>query len=279
MTIKPRRRKRLRENDANGNKNRSASRCKWNGNLDPGAFRILIATAKTDAALGQVLANGDFLLESTTANTGEDSGFDASPVTSRNYALVLGSRRRDRRRRRFRLSLDPDRRTVTVRTVPGYALANFEGLKFLFFEVNDLAALTKTAFHKETRQSLLAFVGRGEIDIPKVAARLNDGDRVQEALGFMIDLGDDTGTGNFPVVTFALATKGEFLTGKNLFGEAENTTVTADQEGLSDLFDGDAAITEPGSLNGHTKTDTVALAEAFGSHIVDVTGFSVTNSG
>ena len=81
----------MREDDANGNKDCACARSIGDGHFQACTFGIVIAAAETDAALGQILADGDFFLEATAANAGKYAGFDPCTVAARNDALFDGT--------------------------------------------------------------------------------------------------------------------------------------------------------------------------------------------
>ena len=58
--------------------------------------------------------------------------------------------------------------------------------------------------------------------------------------------------------------KVQLLAGGELFGEAEDPAVAADQQGFRGLRDGRAACGHPGSLERHPEADAVTLAEIVG---------------
>src|ERR1700751_6335113 len=79
----------LREDNADGYENGAAAGRERHGNLGATAFRILIATAKGDSALGEVFANGDFFLKTTTPDASEHPRFDTSAITPRQDTFVV----------------------------------------------------------------------------------------------------------------------------------------------------------------------------------------------
>ena len=84
-----RRGNRLREDNADGDEDRSAAGSKGNGNFDASAFWILIAAAKGDAAFREIFTDSDFFLEAAAADASKDPGFNASAVATRENAVVL----------------------------------------------------------------------------------------------------------------------------------------------------------------------------------------------
>ena len=73
----------LRENDADGHENGTAAGCERNGDFRATALRVLIATAKGDTAFGEVFANGDLFLKTTTPYTGQHACLDAGAIAPR----------------------------------------------------------------------------------------------------------------------------------------------------------------------------------------------------
>src|SRR5262250_1121113 len=88
-------------------------------------------------------------------------------------------------------------------------------------------------------------------------------DRVKEPFGLLVNFSDYTSMYGFDLIAFELAFQGDFLILEQLFLETKNTTITADQKRLGHTFDDNATRAKPGSLHGHTKGDTVALAHGF----------------
>ena len=79
----------LREDNADGDEDRSVAGSKGNGNFDASAFWILIAAAEGDAAFREIFADSDFFLEAAAADAGKDASFNASAVATRENAVVL----------------------------------------------------------------------------------------------------------------------------------------------------------------------------------------------
>jgi hypothetical protein len=89
----------------------------------------VIAAAKTDAALGQILANGNFFLESPTPNASKYARLDAGAVTPRHHTLFYGTpRRKGFLKFRSRLSFNPDGRGIALLAETCYAFTDLEGL-------------------------------------------------------------------------------------------------------------------------------------------------------
>jgi hypothetical protein len=255
----------LGEDDADGNEDGAGAGSVGDGDFDTGAFGVLIAAAEAEAAFGEIFADGDFFLEAAAANAGEDASFDARALAAGNDAFVdggtggafLGGAN-------FGLRLDPDGGRLAKFADARDAFANLERSQFELVEIDDLAALAEAAFHEETRNGFLGFVEGGKFDAPEIGARLDQMDGVKEAGGILIDFGDDACARAFPVVAFLMATKVQLLAGGELFGEAEDPTVAADQQGFRGLRDGRAACGHPGSLERHPEADAVTLAEIVG---------------
>src|SRR5580700_1514975 len=123
----------LGEDDANGDEDGAGAGSERDGDLDAGAFGILIAAAEAEAALGKILANGNFFLEAAAADAGEDAGLNARAVTAGDHAffhgrlagvVVNGTN--------FGLRFDPNGRRVTVAADARDAFADFEGFQFEF---------------------------------------------------------------------------------------------------------------------------------------------------
>ena len=196
----------LGEDDADRDEDGAGAGSERNGHFDAGAFGILIAAAEAEAALGQIFADGDFFLKAAVANAGEDAGFDAGAVASRNHAFFDGGavsaifRVTD-----FGLGFDPDGRRVAKLADARDALADFEGFQLQLVEIDDFAALAKAAFHEKTSESFFAFVRSREVDVPEVGARIENMNGVKEVIGrVLVDFGDDAGTGILPIVAFKI---------------------------------------------------------------------------
>ena len=79
----------LREDNADGDEDRSAAGSKGNGNFDASAFWILIAATEGDAAFREIFADSDFFLEAAAADASKDAGFNTSAVATRENTVVL----------------------------------------------------------------------------------------------------------------------------------------------------------------------------------------------
>jgi hypothetical protein len=148
---------------------------------------------------------------------------------------------------------------------PRNALATLEGFELEFVQVNDFATLAETAFHQEARQRFLAFVGSRKVDLPEVRAGIENVNRVEEAIRFLVDFGDDARAGALEIVAFSLAAQVEFLTHGDFFGEAQNAAVAADEQSFRGLLERGAGTGDPGCLDGHAEGHAVTLAEAVGN--------------
>ena len=86
--------------------------------------------------------------------------------------------------------------------------------------------------------------------------------RVEEAIGFLVDFGDDARARALPLVALALAAQMEFLTHGEFFGEAQDAAVAADEQSLRGLFERGTAASDPRCLDGQAESHAVTLAEA-----------------
>jgi len=258
----------LGEDDADGDEDGAGAGSERDGDFDAGAFGVLIAAAEAEATLGEIFADGDFFLEATAADAGEDTGFDAGAVAARNNAIFNGGRGGARdtvRVTKFGERFDPDGRGIANAAEAGDAFAHFEGFELNFVEIDDFAALAEAALHEKTREGFLAFVGKREVNVPEIGARINKMDGVEEVIGrVLVDFGDDACAGVFPEFALEIAAEVELLTHGKLFGEAEDAAIAADEHGFGGLRDGLAAGRDPGSFHGHAEADAVTLAEAVG---------------
>ncbi len=212
----------LGEDDADGDEDGAGAGSEGHGDFDAGAIGILIAAAEAEAAFGEIFADGDFFLKAAAANAGKDAGFDARAVAAGKDAFFDGGAVRavfgvaD-----FGLGFDPDGGRVAKLADARDAFADFEGFQLQLVEIDDFAALAEAAFHEETREGFVGFVRGGEVDVPKVRARLKNMDGVEEVIGrVLVDFGDDAGAGVFPVVAFKVAAEMELLAHGKFFGEA-----------------------------------------------------------
>jgi hypothetical protein len=255
----------LGEDDADGNEDGAGAGSEGHGDFHAGALGVLVATAKAEAAFGQILADGDFFLKAAAANASENAGLDARAVAAGNDALfdgrlagaVFGSAN-------LGLGFDPDGGRVTMAAHARDAFANFEGFQLKLVEINDFAALAKTAFHEQAGEGFLGFVGRREINVPKVRAWFEKMNGVDKAFEILIDFGDDARAGIFPVIALEAAAEMKLLAGIELLVDAQDATIAADQQRFGGLREGGAGGRGPGSFHGHAEADAVTLPEAVG---------------
>jgi hypothetical protein len=256
----------LREDDADGDEDGAAAGSEGHSHFDAGAFGVLIAAAEAEAALGQIFADGDFLLKAAVANASEDASLDAGAVAARNQALFDGGggsaifRVAD-----FGLGFDPDGRRVAKPAQARDALAAFERFQLQLVEIDDFAALAEAAFHEKTSEGFCTFVRRGEVDVPEVGARVENMNGIEEMIGrILVDFGDDAGAGVLPSVAFEIAAQVKLLAHEKFFGQAEDAAIAADEESFGGLREGDAGRSDQGHLQGHAETHAVALPESIG---------------
>ena len=237
----------LGEDDADGDEDGAGAGSERHGDFDPGAFGVLIAATEAETALGEIFADRYFFLEAAAADTGEDASFDACAVAAGNDAFF------DRRTggaifrvADFGLRFNPDRRRVTYAAEAGDALADFERFQLQLVEIDDFAALAEAAFHEETSEGFVGFVRGGEVDVPKVRARLDEMNGIEEMIGrVLVDFGDDAGATGFPIVAFEMAAQVEFLTHGEFFGEADDAAIAADKQGFGGFPKGLAVERDP----------------------------------
>ena len=256
----------LGEDDADGDEDGAGAGSERDGDFDAGAFFVLIAAAEAEAAFGEIFADGDFFLEAAAADAGEDAGFNARAIASRKKALFdAGARCAGFRFADFGLGLDPDGRRIAKAANAGDALADFEGFQLQLVEIDDFAALAEAALHEKAREGFLGFVRGGEIDVPKIRARVDKMNGIEKSVGrILIDFGDDAGASAFPDVAIEVAAKVELHAGGKLFGEAEDAAIAADQQGFGGFGGGAALRSDPRSFHGHAEADAVALPETIG---------------
>src|SRR5260370_39982628 len=72
----------LGEDDADGGGDGAGAGGEGHGDFHAGAFGVLIAAAETEAAFGQIFADGDFFLKAAATHAGEDAGLDARAEAS-----------------------------------------------------------------------------------------------------------------------------------------------------------------------------------------------------
>ena len=256
----------LGEDDADGDEDGAGAGSEGHGDFDAGAVGILIAAAEAEAAFGEIFADGDLFLKAAAANAGKDTGFDARAVAAGKDAFFDGGAVRavfgvaD-----FGLGFDPDGGRVAKLADARDAFADFEGFQLQLVEIDDFAALAEAAFHEETREGFVGFVRGGEVDIPKIRARLKNMDGVEKVVGrVLVDFGDDAGAGVFPVVAVEVAAEVEFLAHGKSFGEAEDAAIAADEQSFGVLREGGAIERDPRCLDGHAESHAVTLPESIG---------------
>ena len=256
----------LGEDDTNGDENGSGARSERDGDFGASAFGILVAAAETESALGEIFADGDLFLKAAAANAGEDAGFDAGLGAARVDALFFGRLGRGAFLSRRRLRFDPDGRGVAMGAEAGDALANLERFELKLVEINDFAALAEAALHEQAGEGVLGGVRGGEVDAPKIVARIKEHKGVEEAFVVAIEFGEDAGTRGFPAVGVGEAAKREFLPGGDFFCEAKDAAVAADEQGLRGLIVCLARCVDPGGVDGKAQADAIAFAKTFGAH-------------
>ena len=144
------------------------------------------------------------------------------------------------------------------------AFAHFKGFQLHLVEVHDLAPLAEAAFHEQTRQRFFCFVQGGEVDVPKVTARLENMDGVEKAVGVLIDFSDHARARISPLFSLDVPPQMQFLSGLQLFREAQHAPIAADQQGLHRLRERGTLRCGPRRLDRHAQADTVALPEPIG---------------
>src|SRR5260370_26474527 len=92
--------------------------------------------------------------------------------------------------------------------------------------------LAEAALHEKTGQGFFALMRRGEVDVPKVGARVKDVNGIEKVVRrVLVDLGDHAGAGFFPVVAIEVAAEMELLAPREFLREAKNTAVAASEQG------------------------------------------------
>ena len=264
MTIESGGGKSLREYDANRNEDGPAARSIGDGDFEASAFGILIATAEGEAALGEVLADGDFLLKTAAPNAGQDTGTDSRPVAARDDAVVIGGPRRLAIRRRILgMHFHPDGRGVANLADARDGFAGFEGFKFEFVEIDDFAALTEAAFHEKAGESFFSALRRREFDTPEVGAVIEDMEGVEEAFGFVIDFGHDAGADGLGNAAIERPFEHDFVAGLQFVGQAEDAAVATYEKGVGGALEDEAVGGEPGGFERDAEGDAVTLAHSF----------------
>ncbi len=82
----------------------------------------------------------------------------------------------------------------------------------------------------------MRFGRRREFDVPEIGANIENVDGVEEAFGFLVDFSDDAGADGFDLIAFKLALESELLALEELCGNADDSAIAADKEGLSHLL-------------------------------------------
>ncbi len=227
----------LGKDDADGDEDGAGARSEGYGDFDTGAFGILIAATEAEATLGEIFADGDFFLKAAAADASEDASLDAGAVAARDDAVFDGGTGSTNFGiADFGLGFDPDGGGVANLADTRDAFANFKGFQLQLVEIDDFAALAEAAFHEKAREGLFGFVGGGEVDVPEVGARIEKMDGVEEMIGrILVDFGEDAGASVFPIIAVKIAAEVEFLAGVELFGEAEDAAIAADEHGFCSL--------------------------------------------
>jgi len=256
----------LGEDDADGDEDGASARGERDGDFNAGAFFILIAAAEAEATFGEIFADGDFFLEAAAADAGKDASFDARAIAARNEAFFdAGAWGAVFRFADFGLGFDPNGRGVAKAANARDAFADFEGFQLEFVEIDDFAALAEAALHEKTREGFLGFVRRGELNVPEIGARVDQMDGVEKIVGrVLIDFGDDASARAFPDIAIEVAAEVEFHASRELFGEAKDAAIAADEQGFGGFGDSASVGRDPGSFHGHAEADAVTLPETIG---------------
>jgi hypothetical protein len=258
----------LREDDADGDEDGAGAGSERDGDLDAGAFGILIAAAKAEAAFGEILAKSDFFLEAAAADASENAGFDARAIAAGNDAVLHGLRCSAGgtiRATDFGNGFDPDRGRVANAAVAGDAFADFERLQLNFIEIDDFAALAEAALHEKASKGLFGFLGRRKINVPKLGAGIEEMNGIEKMIGrVLVNFRDHAGASVFPEFAFKAAAEVELLAHGKFFREAEDAAIAADEHGFGHLSDRVALRRDPGGFHGHAEADAVTLAKAVG---------------
>jgi hypothetical protein len=256
----------LGEDDADGDEDGAGAGSVGDGDFDAGALGVLIAAAEAEAAFGEIFADDDFLLKAAAADASEDARFDARAVAAGNHAFFdRGMAGAVSGGANLGDGFDPDGRGIAKAANARDAFADFEGFQLELVEIDDFAALAETALHEKTREGIVGLVGGGEVDVPEVGARLEKMNGVEESVGrVLIDFGDDASAGGFPDVAIDVAAEVEFHAGRELFGEAEDAAIAADEQGFGGFREGVALVRDPRSLHRHAEADTVTLPKSIG---------------
>jgi hypothetical protein len=145
------------------------------------------------------------------------------------------------------------------------AFTDFKGFQLQLVEIDDFASLAEAALHEKTREGLFGFKRGGEVDVPKVGAGIENMNGVEEVVGrVLVDFGDDAGASVFPGVAVEAAAEVELLAHRELFCEAEDAAIAADEQGFGRVRQCLASGRDPGGLHGDTEADAVTLPESIG---------------
>src|SRR5207302_393529 len=93
----------------------------------------------------------------------------------------------------------------------------------------DKSSQTTTSSAKPRRR-LLGLVRRGKVNVPEVAAWLENVDSVQKTAGVLVDFGDHAGPRLFPLIVLQVPPQMQFLAALQLFRETQNAPVAADEK-------------------------------------------------
>jgi len=256
----------LGEDDADGDEDGTAAGSVGDGDVELGAFGILIAAAEGDAAFGEVFADGDFFLKAAAANAGENAGAHAGTVAARENAIVFGGVCRSGfGGLRFGTDFHPDGGRVADFADARDGFANLERFQLEFIEIDDFAALAEAALHEEAGDGFFGAVERRKLDAPEIVPVIEDVKGVEEAFGFAVDFGDDACADGSGEAAFENALKSEFVALEELVGEAEDSAVAADEKSMRGALEDDAFAREPSGFEGQAESDAVALAFGFGA--------------
>ena len=146
--------------------------------------------------------------------------------------------------------------------VARYAFANLEGFQLQLVEIHDFAPLAETALHEQPRERFFGLVGRREVNVPEIVARLENVYGVEKSIRILIDFGNHARPRILPLVAFCESPQMELLARFQLFGEAQHPPIAADQERLDRLRERSALHRSPGCFDGHAEADTIALAQS-----------------
>jgi hypothetical protein len=193
----------LRKDDADGDEDGAAAGSIRNGNFEACTFGILVAAAESDAASREVFANGDFFLKAATADACKDTSLYAGTISARNDTFFDWlSRVEQSFWIGLRENFHPNRRGIAKFAEPGDASANFEGAQFQLVEIDNFAALAKTALHEHAGKGFISLGEGWELYVPEIRPGIEEVDGVEKAFGFFVNFSDDTGASGFGEVAF-----------------------------------------------------------------------------